>query len=60
MTDADRAQLVRRVAEWRARAAPVGPQHSLWDLIFDAEAILAGRGSILSEAEILDEINKPQ
>lgn len=27
----------------RARASKVGPQHALWDVIADAEALLAGK-----------------
>jgi hypothetical protein len=36
----------------RATASPVGPLHAYWDIIFDAEAILEGRRSMLSRIEI--------
>lgn len=33
----------------------IGPMHALWDVIFDAEAILAGKPSILSR-EVIEQI----
>lgn len=48
LTEEQFGALRSKVAEWRARAEPVGPQHSLWDSIFDAEALLNGRPPMLS------------
>lgn len=31
----------------RSRAEPVGPLHSAWDLIFDLEAVVEGRETLL-------------
>jgi len=49
MTEEQRAELTRLVAELRKVAQPVGPIHSWWDLIFDVEAVLKGRRSILTQ-----------
>ena len=46
-------QVKRKVSEWRERASFAGPQHSLWDLIFDAEALLDGKQTILPAEDIL-------
>lgn len=35
----------------RARAGAVGPLHSLWDLIFDAEALLENRPTLLHHGD---------
>jgi len=40
----------------RKRAAPVGPGHALWDLIFDAEALLVGGQTLLSREQIEHQI----
>ena len=40
----------------RQRAAPVGPLHALWDLIFDAEALLVGGKTLLSRKQIEQQI----
>lgn len=45
MTD---QQMRTLILQARAKAAPVGAMHALWDTIFDAEAILAGQPSLLS------------
>lgn len=42
-----RDALRRRIIAWRAIAEPVGPLHALWDVISDADALLAGRETIL-------------
>lgn len=55
MTDGQRDQLSNKIMEWRKIAEPVGPLHSLWDVIFDAEALLAGRRSLMSVEELLKE-----
>lgn len=47
MTEQQRLDLQERVEQWRQRAAHVGPQHSLWDVIADAEALLAGRPTLM-------------
>lgn len=49
MTD---AELKRCADNARVVASPVGPMHAWWDAIFDAEAILAGKPSIVSRAEL--------
>lgn len=51
-----------RVAIKAARevAQSVGPMHALWDTIFDAEAILAGRPSLLKRDDIERILNKRQ
>jgi len=53
MACAERDKLRESVSKWRSIATGIGPQHSLWDLIFDAESLLDGRSTILSEEEIL-------
>jgi hypothetical protein len=40
----------------RQRAAPVGPGHALWDLIFDAEALLVGGQTLLGREQIEQQI----
>ena len=37
----------------RQRAQRVGPQHALWDVIFDAEALIEGKPTILPREEIV-------
>ncbi|WP_024275986.1 hypothetical protein [Hyphomicrobium sp. 802] len=44
MTD---EEILVAAKQLRAVAAPVGPAHGLWDLIFDAEAIARGEQSLL-------------
>lgn len=53
MTDAQRQKLRQKIKEWRAKAESSGPQHALWDTIFDAEALLVGRVTLQSEEKIL-------
>ncbi|MCE7028495.1 hypothetical protein [Jiella avicenniae] len=53
INDEQRAALQVKIHEWRKVASPVGPQHALWDMIADAEALLAGRRSILSAEDLL-------
>ena len=36
-----------QILKWREVAERVGPQHSYWDCSCDAEALLAGRKTIL-------------
>lgn len=43
MTD---AELQEAIQVARRRAAQVGPLHSLWDAIADAEALLAGKPTL--------------
>ena len=49
-------QLKAFIKEARKRAAPVGPLHALWDLIFDAEALLVGGQTLLSREQIEQQI----
>lgn len=58
MTDTERQQLEQKIAEWRKIAAPVGPMHSLWDVISDAESLLAGEPTIMrgSPAEVFKQL----
>lgn len=53
MTDEQREKLRRKIKEWRAIAEPVGPQHALWDTIFDAEALLVGRVTLVPAEKVL-------
>lgn len=55
MTDEQRRRLVEKVKVWRKIAEPVGPLHSLWGCIFDAESLLAGRRSVMTVEELLKE-----
>lgn len=41
------------VATMRSVAAIVGPLHGLWDVIFDAEALLQGRATIVSPEKLV-------
>ena len=43
------AELKHLIAEMRKRAAPIGPLHSFWDIIFDAEAFLDGKKTIIEK-----------
>ena len=54
----DHRQFVRAVEIMRAIAARVGPQHAYWDLVFDAEAMLEGRKTILPYHEIVREVEQ--
>lgn len=38
----------------RQQAEPVGPQHGAWDFIGDAEAVLAGKRSILPTDQLAE------
>jgi hypothetical protein len=58
MTDAERDELTAVIAAARKIAQPVGPMHSLWDMIFDAEALLAGQPTVLSEEAALKEVRR--
>lgn len=46
------AELRRLIAAARAAAVRIGPQHAAWDVIADAEALLAGKPTICSRADI--------
>jgi hypothetical protein len=46
------SEIAAAVAQLRSRAQAVGPLHADWDLIFDAEAILAGKPSLLQRATV--------
>ncbi|CAM5769826.1 hypothetical protein [Bosea minatitlanensis] len=48
MTGSQRELLTELLPLARQRAAAIGPQHAWWDLISDAEALLAGRQTYLS------------
>ena len=45
-------EIKRAVESMRGRARRVGPQHALWDLIFDCEALLNGERTLLKRADI--------
>lgn len=55
MTDDEIREAIRKA---RSIAAPVGPMHSYWDVIFDAEALLEGKPTIVSRAVIEDELRE--
>ena len=55
MTDAEIRDVL---AALRRVAAPVGPLHSHWDLIIDAEEMLAGRCTLLPREEIIELLRK--
>lgn len=38
------------IAKLRARAAPVGPMHGFWDVIFDLECFRDGKPTILKKS----------
>ena len=42
-----KVRLAELVVELRQRAAPVGPMHAFWDMIFDIEAVLANRDAVV-------------
>jgi hypothetical protein len=44
MTDDEIRQHIKRL---RMTAEAIGAQHALWELIFDAEALLSGRRTLL-------------
>jgi hypothetical protein len=44
MTDEELRTAIERA---RKKASAVGPQHALWDVILDAEAILRGQRSVI-------------
>lgn len=46
-------ELVRRVAAWRKAASAGGTLHGLWECIFDAEALLAGKKALLTVEQLL-------
>ena len=49
MSDDDLREMIARA---RNAAAKVGPLHSMWDVIADAEAILAGCRAILTRGRV--------
>lgn len=48
------------VAKAREIAEPFGPSHAYWDFIFDAEAYLAGKKTLLQEDDLLRMAQKIQ
>ena len=52
MTDSELADYVKR---GRRRIGSVGPMHAYWDTISDAEAILAGKRSLL-ERDVIERL----
>jgi uncharacterized protein (DUF2236 family) len=44
-------ELAKAVSSARAKAAAIGPQHALWDVIMDAEALMAGRQTLVQGSE---------
>ncbi|WP_269582020.1 hypothetical protein [Roseibium sp. Sym1] len=53
ITEEQRGLLMYKTTAWRRIAEAVGPQHSAWDFITDAEAALRGEKTILSTDELL-------
>lgn len=53
MTEHERQKLTEAVKRLREVAEPVGSQHAFWEIIFDAEAALLGRPTLLPVDEIL-------
>lgn len=53
LTLCERTELNRLILLARKKAAVVGPMHSAWDSIFDAEAILRGQPAVISDAGAL-------
>jgi hypothetical protein len=48
-------RLVRsRLVHARARAARVGPMHALWEVIFDAEALLKSQHTVVAYTDRLE------
>ena len=47
------AEIRAAVAKLRAVAETVGPLHGYWDIIFDAEELLAGRATMLPRDQVL-------
>lgn len=45
-----REALEKKILEWRIEAGAVGPMHALWDVISDAECLLAGKKTLLQGA----------
>lgn len=43
-------ELLEIIRELRKHAAPVGPLHSFWDVIFDMEASLSGERAIINKS----------
>jgi len=46
------------VLQARHLAAPVGPMHAMWDVIFDAEAFLENRKRIVDDRVHIEETLK--
>lgn len=42
----------------RGVAARVGPQHAFWDVIFDAEAMLEGKQTLLPHHEVVAAVER--
>ncbi len=51
MTPLERERLQELIIVGRKVATPVGSMHSLWDVIFDAEALLKGKETLLKGTE---------
>lgn len=49
MTNNERTELERLVGALRERAYPVGSMSALWDVVFDMEAYLRDRPTIVSK-----------
>jgi hypothetical protein len=47
MTQEQKAKIEELTKRMRAVAAPVGPMHSWWDVIFDMEAFVKGEKTIV-------------
>lgn len=54
LTPRQREILTKKVREWRIEAEPYGTLHANWDLIFDGEALLAGRETFLPRATLME------
>jgi hypothetical protein len=51
-------ELEEAVTILKQRARKKGPQHALWDVILDAEAILQGRWSVLTREQVERDIER--
>jgi hypothetical protein len=54
----DHRQFVRAIEIMRSVAARTGPQHAFWDVIFDAEALLEGRETLLPKHEVVAAVER--
>jgi hypothetical protein len=53
MTDEQTEEMRRLLPIARGAAAKIGPMHSMWEVIFDAEALIQGKNAIVDDPEYL-------